>query len=170
MWSYVKSLKYYVGVLIEIIHVIIQAVSQYIFSITEKNIRNEIVLITGAGRGLGNHEIIVSYFDLDKPFLFCSGQQMALLFAKRGAIVVLCDINEIGNAQTAELVSKELASTMNNEKRIFSYTCDIGNRDEVQRLVEKIQQEVGEITMLVNNGSFSMFSSEEDSPLIRFLF
>lgn len=59
MWSYLKSLKYYVGVLIEIIHVIIQAVSQYIFSITEKNIRNEIVLITGAGRGLGRHELTV---------------------------------------------------------------------------------------------------------------
>ena len=79
---------------------------------------------------------------------------MALLFAKRGAIVVLCDINEIGNAQTAELVSKELASTTHNEKRIFSYTCDIGNREEVQRLVEKIQLEVGEITMVVNNGLF----------------
>jgi hypothetical protein len=63
MWSYLKSLKYYVGVLIEIIHVIIQAVSQYIFSITEKNIRNEIVLITGAGRGLGRDELSLSFFD-----------------------------------------------------------------------------------------------------------
>ncbi len=53
MWSYVRSLKYYFGVIIEIIHVIIQAVSHYIFSTTEKNIRNEIVLITGSGRGLG---------------------------------------------------------------------------------------------------------------------
>ncbi len=40
-------------VIIEILHAIIQAVSHYIFSITEKNIRNEIVLITGSGRGLG---------------------------------------------------------------------------------------------------------------------
>ena len=53
MWSHVKSLKYYIGVVIEILHVIIQAVNQYIFSVTEKNIRNEVVLITGSGRGLG---------------------------------------------------------------------------------------------------------------------
>ena len=53
MWSYIRNSKYYLGVFIEIIHVIIQAVSQYIFSTTEKNIRNEIVLITGSGRGLG---------------------------------------------------------------------------------------------------------------------
>jgi hypothetical protein len=57
MWSYVRSLKYYFGVIIEIIHVIIQAVSHYIFSTTEKNIRNEIVLITGSGRGLGKINI-----------------------------------------------------------------------------------------------------------------
>ena len=31
---------------------------------------------------------------------------MALLFARRGAIVVLCDIDEAGNAQTAELICK----------------------------------------------------------------
>ncbi len=53
MWSYVKILKYYFGVIIEILHVIIQTISHYIFSTTEKNIRNEIVLITGSGRGLG---------------------------------------------------------------------------------------------------------------------
>jgi len=133
MWSYFKSIKYYLGVLFEILHAIIQAVNHYIFSTTEKNIRNEIVLVTGSGRGLG--------------------QQMALLFAKRGAIVVLCDINETGNLHTAEMITKELGSTTNNEKRVFAYTCDIGNRDEVKNLVEKIQRDVGEITMLVNNAA-----------------
>jgi NAD(P)-dependent dehydrogenase (short-subunit alcohol dehydrogenase family) len=77
---------------------------------------------------------------------------MSLLFAKRGAIVVLCDIDEVGNAQTAELISKELLLTTYNEKRVFAYQCDIGNRDEVHRLVENIQRDVGDITMLVNNG------------------
>jgi NAD(P)-dependent dehydrogenase (short-subunit alcohol dehydrogenase family) len=80
---------------------------------------------------------------------------MAILFAKRGAIVVLCDINEAGNVQTAELISKEVPSMTNNEKRVFAYTCDIGNRDEVHKLVENIQRDVGDITMLVNNGLFS---------------
>ena len=31
---------------------------------------------------------------------------------------------------------------------------DIGNRDEVQEIIEKIQRDVGEVTMLVNNGLF----------------
>jgi retinol dehydrogenase-10 len=79
---------------------------------------------------------------------------MAVLFAKRGAIVVLCDINEIGNAQTVELISREVAQTSNSENRVFAYTCDIGNRDEVRALIEKIQNDVGDVTMLVNNGLF----------------
>lgn len=98
---------------------------------------------------------------------------MALLFAKRGAIVVLCDINETGNLHTAEMITKELGSTTNNEKRVFAYTCDIGNRDEVKNLVEKIQRDVGEITMLVNNGSSSKlrqrFRKLRDCFFLKFL-
>lgn len=79
---------------------------------------------------------------------------MAVLFAKRGAIVVLCDKDENGNAQTAALISKEVPHTSNSDKRIFSYKCDIGNRDELHALIENIQRDVGDVTMLVNNGLF----------------
>ena len=77
---------------------------------------------------------------------------MAVLFAKRGAIVVLCDIDEIGNSETIELISG-----INNEQRVYSYTCDIGNREEVDQLVKRIQSEVGDITILVNNGKSILF-------------
>jgi len=128
MLSYVTNFKYYLATVFEIVHAIIQAISHYIFSTTEKNIRNEIVLITGSGRGLG--------------------QQLAVLFAKRGAIVVLCDSSEVGNSQTIELIS-----AIHNEQRVHSYTCDIGNRDEIEQLVKKIQTEVGDITILINNAT-----------------
>ena len=165
MWSYVQSIKYYIGVLFEIIHAIIQAVNHYIFSTTEKNIRNEVVLITGSGRGLGNDRFSVDRLRYRIASSF-PGQQMALLFAKRGAIVVLCDINEAGNMQTAELIARESGSATNNEKRVFAYTCDIGNRDEVKSLVEKIQRDVGDITMLVNNGASSITGDLRE--LVRF--
>jgi NAD(P)-dependent dehydrogenase (short-subunit alcohol dehydrogenase family) len=80
---------------------------------------------------------------------------MSILFAKRGAIVILCDIDEVANAHTAELIAREVTQITNNEKRVFAYKCDIGNRDEVHELIEKIQRDVGEVTMLINNGLFS---------------
>lgn len=139
MLSYINLFKYYLMTFIEIIHVIFHAINHYIFSTTEKNIRNETVLITGSGRGLG--------------------QQMAILFAKRGAIVVLCDSNDIGNSQTLELIS-----ALNIEQRIFSYTCDIANRDEIDLLVNKIQSEVGDITILVNTTAVVTSNSMLDMP------
>lgn len=80
---------------------------------------------------------------------------MAVLFAKRGAIVISCDIDEIGNAQTMELIAKEVPQTTTNEKRVFAYKCDIGNHDEVHALVDNIQRDVGDVTILVNNGESS---------------
>ena len=62
---------------------------------------------------------------------------MAVLFAKRGAIVVLCDINEIGNAHTDRINIERISLTINNEKRVFAYKCDIGNRDEVHTTCRK---------------------------------
>ncbi|CAF1559114.1 unnamed protein product [Rotaria magnacalcarata] len=142
MLSHFKNLKYFFGIIIDIIHAIIQAVSHYIFSTTEKNIRNEIVLVTGSGRGLG--------------------QQMALLLAKRGAIVVLCDIDKNANEETVLLIEKELALTTHHGNRVFAYECDIGKRDEVYRLVGQIQKDVGEITMLINNAAILSSKSITD--------
>ena len=141
MLSLINLFKYYLMISIEIIYIIFNAINHYIFSTTEKNIRNEIVLITGSGRGLG--------------------QQMAILFAKRGAIVVLCDTIEIGNTQTVELIS-----ALNTEQRVYSYACDIANQDEINLLVNRIQSEVGDITILVNTSSFS-FSKQRKCLLKR---
>lgn len=94
--------------------------------------------------------------EFNDRFFVNSGQQMAILFAKRGAIVISCDIDEIGNAQTVELITREVPQITTNEKRVFAYKCDIGNRDEVHALVDSIQRDVGDVTILVNNGESSL--------------
>ena len=73
----------------------------FLFSPTEKFVRNEIVLITGSAKGLG--------------------RQLAIEFAKRGSILVLIDIDDLENGKTVELVK----ATGLNSKRIYAYHCDL---------------------------------------------
>lgn len=73
----------------------------FVFSPPEKYVRNEIVLITGSGKGLG--------------------RQLAIEFAKRGSILVLIDIDDTENGKTVELVK---ANGLNS-KRIYAYHCDL---------------------------------------------
>ncbi|KAM5281075.1 short-chain dehydrogenase/reductase family 16C member 6-like [Ctenodactylus gundi] len=92
---------------------------------SKKNVAGETVLITGAGSGLG--------------------RLLALRFAKLGAILVLWDINEEGNKETCRL-AKEKGAT-----KVFAYTCDCSNRQEVYRVADQVREEVGDVTILINN-------------------
>lgn len=78
----------------------------------KKNVAGEIVLITGAGSGLG--------------------RLMAIKFASLGAILVLWDINEEGNMETCRL-AKEKGGV-----KVFAYKCDCSNRQEVYRVADQV--------------------------------
>lgn len=90
-----------------------------------KPIDGELVLITGAGGGLGR--------------LF------AQEFSKHGADVVLWDINSSANEQTAKLVH-EMGG------KAYPYTVDVTNREDVYRNADQVRRDLGrDITILVNN-------------------
>ncbi|CAF0710608.1 unnamed protein product [Brachionus calyciflorus] len=107
----------------------------FVFSPTEKYVRNEIVLITGSGRGLG--------------------RSLAIEFAKRGAILVLIDIDDTENSKTVELVK----TTGLNIKRINAYHCDLKSREEIREVCENIRRDVGDVTMIINNAGIQAFRS-----------
>ncbi|KAL5014606.1 hypothetical protein ScPMuIL_008876 [Solemya velum] len=89
-----------------------------------KSVKGEIVLVTGSGSGIG--------------------RQLVIEFSRLGAVVVLWDINEESNEETAQLVNAEGGTC-------HVYTCDVGSREEVYAVADRVKTEVGDISILVNN-------------------
>ncbi|XP_052747258.1 epidermal retinol dehydrogenase 2-like isoform X2 [Bicyclus anynana] len=72
------------------------------------------------------------------------GREMALRFARLGAIVVCVDINAAGNEETARMIRQE-------KGKAHTYQCDVTDRAAVMQLKEKVSREVGDVAILVNN-------------------
>lgn len=77
-----------------------------------KNVAGEIVLITGAGSGLG--------------------RLLALKFAHLGAVLVLWDINKEGNEETCKM-ARDAGAT-----RAYAYTCDCSRKEDVYRVADQV--------------------------------
>ncbi|PSN48256.1 hypothetical protein C0J52_03052 [Blattella germanica] len=92
----------------------------------EKPVGGEIVLIAGAGRGIG--------------------RSLATQFCKLGSKVICCDIDPETNKETAT-IAEALGYGVG---RAHPYTCDITNRDQVMNMAQKVQEEVGTVTVLIN--------------------
>ncbi|CAO2580074.1 Retinol dehydrogenase 10 [Lemmus lemmus] len=100
------------------------AAARWLVRPKEKSVAGQVCLITGAGSGLGR--------------LF------ALEFARRRAQLVLWDINTQSNEETEEILPP-------CNLQVFTYTCDVGKRENVYLTAERVRKEVGEVSVLVNN-------------------
>jgi 3-oxoacyl-[acyl-carrier protein] reductase len=87
---------------------------------------DRVVLVTGAGRGIG--------------------QAIAAAFAKAGASVVL---NDIGPEDRLQQVAKELSAATGG--RVISIAADVKDYDAVQGMVRQVNREFGRLDVLVNN-------------------
>ena len=94
-----------------------------------KGFSSDVVLITGGAQGIG--------------------KQLAYKFGERGAKLVLWDINEAKLQSTR----KELEDTGYDA---FAYTVNCGNKESVLAAAAKVKEEIGDVTVLVNNaGTYS---------------
>ncbi|XP_066480507.1 epidermal retinol dehydrogenase 2 [Tiliqua scincoides] len=95
-----------------------------------KNVAGKIVLITGSANGIG--------------------REIALNFARLGAILVLWDIDEEGNKDTSELVKK------NGALAVYTYKCDLTKREEIYSVADQVRKDVGDVDTLINNAGVLM--------------
>jgi len=88
-------------------------------------LKDKVVLITGASRGIG--------------------RATAILFAKEGAKVV---VNYFASKNEAEKVVAEISK---NGSEAIAVKCDVSKENEVKKMIDKTIKAFGRIDILVNN-------------------
>ena len=106
------------------------------------DLKNKVVIITGARRGMGK-----SY---------------ALSFARAGAKVVVSDISLEDCQKVVEEIAASLrrASPKGREKlggQAMAVKCDVSKKEEVDEMVKKTVKKFGRVDILVNNAGIAQF-------------
>ncbi|WP_079480493.1 SDR family NAD(P)-dependent oxidoreductase [Halobacillus salinus] len=92
----------------------------------------EVVLITGASNGIG--------------------KGLSLAYAKRGAKVIGCDIDE-KNGRKLSKEANELSGTF------LFYPCDVSNPQAISQLIKQLETDHQIPTILINNAGISEFKN-----------
>jgi len=103
----------------------------------KKDLRGQVALVTGAGNGIG--------------------RLLSLRLASSGCKMVLWDINEQGNLETARKV-RALGS------EVTAFTVDLSDRDAVHATADKVLAEFDQVDILVNNAGIVTGKSFLNAP------
>ncbi len=95
-----------------------------------KNFKQKIVVITGAGSGMG--------------------RAYAMAFARLGARVALNDYSETGLGETVQLVKARYPDAV-----IYSRAFDVGDRDAMYAFADEVKQTLGNAHVIINNAGMS---------------
>jgi NAD(P)-dependent dehydrogenase (short-subunit alcohol dehydrogenase family) len=94
-----------------------------------RTLTDRTALVTGAGSGIG--------------------RASALAFARRGANLILCDVNEVGLADTAE-AARALG------RDVLARRVDVANADEMRAFAETVHAQVEAVDLLMNNAGVGL--------------
>lgn len=105
-------------------------------------LKDKIVVITGAGRGIG--------------------RGLALAFADAG-----CHVAAL--ARSAEEIEETAEAVRERGRDAVALPCDVTNRDDVQGAMDAVLERFGCIDILVNNAGYARFQKIEDLPVDEWL-
>ena len=102
------------------------------------NLSGRTVLVTGAGSGIG--------------------RETALLAARRGARLVICDVNDAGLSET-EAGARALG------RDVLARRVDVSDSDQMRDFADQAHAEVGAVDLLVNNAGVALAASFLETEL-----
>jgi NAD(P)-dependent dehydrogenase (short-subunit alcohol dehydrogenase family) len=101
-----------------------------------KDLNDKVVVITGAGSGMG--------------------REMALLAARRGALLAVSDWNEEALAETVALLKEA------GVRELRSDVVDVSDRGAVADLAQAVVEQFGRVNMVVNNAGVTVTGDFEE--------
>ena len=102
-----------------------------------KEFMSKVAVITGAGSGMGRY--------------------LAVLLAKSGCDVVICDVNEETLAGTAAMLK-------NYNVAVSSHRLDVGDEAAIKALPEKVIAQHGKVDLVFNNAGITVDSDFSNMP------
>jgi NAD(P)-dependent dehydrogenase (short-subunit alcohol dehydrogenase family) len=102
------------------------------------NLSERTVLVTGAGSGIG--------------------RETALLAARRGADLVICDVDEAGLAATE-------TSARTSGRSVLARQVDVSDRDQMGDFAEAVHGQTAAVDVLVNNAGVGLAAGLLDTEL-----
>jgi NAD(P)-dependent dehydrogenase (short-subunit alcohol dehydrogenase family) len=103
-----------------------------------RNLSGKVGVVTGAGSGIG--------------------RATALALAERGANLAICDVDDVGLAQTADRI-KALG------REVLSQTVDVAQADAMEAFAQATRSALGRVDIVVNNAGIGMAGLFVDVPL-----
>ncbi|XP_065347527.1 short-chain dehydrogenase/reductase family 16C member 6-like [Cloeon dipterum] len=110
--------------LIKFVLILLESLFRLVFPVEQKSIKNEVILVTGAGQGIG--------------------RELAFQLHSLGAKLVLWDMD----GAKCEQVAKEIKSLGGTAA---AFCCDVTDRQKVLELAKQAKEQVGPVTILINN-------------------
>ncbi len=98
-------------------------------------LKNKVAVVTGAAQGIG--------------------REIALLLARKGAAVALCDVNQEGVDETARRIQEEGGSCR-------TFKVDVSHFQDAETVIKEAVDQLGSVDILVNNAGIT-----KDNVLLR---
>ena len=94
-----------------------------------KDFRDKVIVITGAGSGLG--------------------QEFALQLYQAGALLAICDLDQNSLAETLKI-------TRDPGERVKFFQVDVSNQNAVEQFARNVESQLGPADMLINNAGICL--------------